>query len=786
MTAPTSDRPNSPRASSGEPQSSLLKRLALGLLGLLAGLIVVVMLLVGFTLAMAYPKLPPLDSLTDYRPKIPLRIFSADRVLLGEFGEERRNLVHIKDIPDIMKKAVLAIEDDRFYEHGGVDYLGIARAALHNAGGGARQGASTITQQVARNFFLSSEQTLKRKVYEVLLAWKIEQNLTKDQILEVYLNQIYLGQRAYGFSSAAQVYFGKTLAELTIAEAAMLAGLPKAPSAYNPVVNPKRAKARQQYILQRMHLLHYITDAQFAQAQQEELKVKTDSTEFGVHAEYVAEMTRQLVYEQFKEDTYTRGLSVYTTITKTDQDAAYLALRRGVMDYEKRHGYRGPEGYMEIPASKEEADDAIEVELADHPDSDDIVAAVVLDATPKLIRAVLASGEEISITGPGLIFATNLLSNKAPSNRRVKRGAIIRITQENRAWSVTQMPEVESAFISASTTDGAIRALIGGFDYNRNKFNHVTQAWRQPGSSFKPFIYSASLEKGLSPSTIINDAPISFGAGQTGGQAWEPKNYDGKYEGPMSMRKGLTKSKNMVSIRILSKIGAKYGQEYTTRFGFDADKNPPYLTLALGAGAVTPLQMAGAYAVFANGGYKINPYLIAKIVDADGKILSQAVPDKAGVEANRVIDVRNAFLMDSMMKDVVKFGTATKALVLKRTDIAGKTGTTNDSFDAWFAGYQPSLVGIAWIGFDQPKNLGNKETGGGLALPIWISYMQKILKDLPIEERVVPEGLIQANNDYYYAENPPGMGVNSLGVADRPAAATDAEKTRDEVKNELF
>jgi penicillin-binding protein 1A len=774
-----------PRSEPSRPASSVLKRALIGMAIVFVGLVLATMLIIGFTLALAYPKLPPLDSLTDYRPKIPLRIFSADNVLLGEFGEERRNLVRINDIPDIMKKAVLAIEDDRFYEHGGIDYLGIARAALHNLAGGARQGASTITQQVARNFFLSSEQTLKRKAYEVLLAWKIEQNLTKDQILEVYLNQIYLGQHAYGFSSAAQIYFGKKLPELTIAESAMLAGLPKAPSAYNPVVNPKRAKARQQYILQRMHQLGYITDAQFKEAQQEELKIKTDTTEFGVHAEYVAEMTRQLVYEQFKEDTYTRGLSVFTTITKADQDAAYLALRRGVMDYEKRHGYRGPEGYMEIPAAKDEADDAIEVELADHPDSDDIVAAVVLEATPKLVRAVLASGEEVSITGPGLIFATNLLSDKAPPNRRVKRGAIIRIAQEGRVWSITQMPEVESAFVSASTEDGAIRALIGGFDFNRNKFNHVTQAWRQPGSSFKPFIYSASLEKGLSPSTIINDAPISFDAGQTGGQAWEPKNYDGKYEGPMSMRKGLTKSKNMISIRILHKIGAKYGQEYTTRFGFDAEKNPPYLTLALGAGAVTPLQMAGAYAVFANGGYKVSPYLISRIVDNDGRVLSQAVPDKSNDEANRVIDVRNAFLMDNMLKDVVKYGTATKALILKRSDIAGKTGTTNDSFDAWFAGYQQKLVGIAWIGFDQPKNLGNKETGGGLALPIWIGYMQKVLKDVPIDERPVPAGIITANGEFYYAENPPGAGVGSLGVGENPASP-DAEKTRDEVKNELF
>ncbi|HEV7619327.1 MAG TPA: penicillin-binding protein 1A [Burkholderiaceae bacterium] len=772
----------------------MLARVAIGIAGALAGIVLIGILLIGFMLAMAYPNLPGLDSLTDYRPKIPLRIFSADKVLIGEFGEERRSVMQFKEIPDVMKMAVLAIEDDRFYEHGGVDYLGIARAALHNLTGGAKQGASTITQQVARNFFLSSEQTLKRKLYEILLAWKIEQNLSKDQILEVYMNQIYLGQRAYGFASAAQIYFGKNLPDITLAEAAMLAGLPKAPSANNPVVNPKRAKVRQQYILQRMHNLGYITDAQYAKAKDENLKIKSDNTEFGIHAEYVAEMARQLVYEQFKEETYTRGLNVFTTITKADQDAAYIALRQGVMDYEQRHGYRGPEGYMEIPSAKDEAENAIEAELADHPDSDGLVAAVVLEASPKSVRAVRASGEEIAINGPGLSFATNLLSNKAPPKRRVRRGAIIRVTLEGKAWVITQMPEVESAFIAANTDDGSVRALIGGFDFNRNKFNHVIQAWRQPGSSFKPFIYSASLEKGLSPATIVNDAPITFDAAQTGGQAWEPKNYDGKYDGPMTMRKGLTRSKNMVSIRILNKIGAKYGQEYAARFGFDAEKNPPYLTLALGAGAVTPFQMAGAYAVFANGGYRINPYIISKITDADGNVLSQAQPDKAGNEANRVIDPRNAFLMDSMLKDVVRSGTASKALTLKRPDIAGKTGTTNDSIDAWFAGYNSKIVGIAWIGFDQPKNLGARETGGGLALPIWIGYMQKALKGVPVEERAVPDGLIQSGSEYYYSEYPPGTGVRNLGLDEGfpglpgiPGSTTpEAEKAKDEVKNELF
>ncbi|MDB5793916.1 MAG: Penicillin-binding protein, partial [Noviherbaspirillum sp.] len=436
-----------------KPRRSTVSRVVRSFIGATAGLALAGVLIVGFALAMAYPNLPPLDSITDYRPKIPLRIFSADNVLIGEFGEERRNLVRIKDVPDMMKKAVLAIEDDRFYDHGGVDYLGIARAALHNLTSSSKQGASTITQQVARNFFLSSEQTFKRKVYEILLAWKIEQNLSKDQILEIYMNQIYLGQRAYGFSSAAQIYFGKKLQDLTVAEAAMLAGLPKAPSAYNPVANPKRARARQQYILLRMHNLGYITDAEYEAAKDQVLKVKTDSSEFGVHAEYVAEMTRQLVYEQYKEETYTRGLNVYTTITKADQDAAYIALRRGVMDYEKRHGYRGPEGYMDLPGSKEELDNAIEVELAEHPDSDDIVAAVVLEASPKNVRAVLSSGEEINITGAGLSFAANLLSEKAPPNRRVKRGAIIRVMQENRVWSITQMPEVESAFVAANSED---------------------------------------------------------------------------------------------------------------------------------------------------------------------------------------------------------------------------------------------------------------------------------------------------------------------------------------------
>jgi len=755
-------RPKSSDSLNSQKKRHPATRIALQFVVFLLGLGLIGLLIVVFALTLAYPNLPDLDSITSYRPKIPLRVFSADNVLLGEFGEERRSVMQLKDIPDVMKKSLLAIEDDRFYEHGGVDYLGILRATVHNLMGGTKQGASTITQQVARNFFLSSEQTFKRKIYEVLMAWKIEQNLSKDQILEIYMNQIYLGQRAYGFASASKIYFGKNLQNITLAEAAMLAGLPKAPGASNPISNPKRAKLRQMAILQRMYQLGYITPQQYDQAKKEEIHVGNNINVYGTHADYVTEMARQMVYEQFKEDTYTLGLNVYTTITKADQDAAYLSLRRGVMDYEKRHTYRGPEGYIDIPADKSDAEDEIESALAEHPDSDDIVSAVVLDATPKNVHAVLTNGDEINISGPALAFAASALTANAAPKRRIVRGSIIRVSQEDKVWSISQMPEVESAFVAASTTDGAIRALVGGFDFNRNKFNHVTQAWRQPGSSFKPFIYSASLEKGLSPATIINDAPIYFGPGQTGGQAWEPKNYDGKYEGPMTMRKGITKSKNMISIRILNRIGAKYGQQYTTRFGFDADKNPPYLTLALGAGAVTPLQMAGAYAVFANGGYKINPYLIAKITDSNGKVLTETKPAMAGDENIRVIDERNAFLIDSMLKDVVRYGTAAKAMSLKRTDLAGKTGTTNDSVDAWFAGYQAKLVGIAWMGFDQPRNMGNRETGGGLALPIWMGFMQTALKNIPMEERAVPNGIIEADGDYYYVENPPGSGAVQL------------------------
>ncbi len=771
-----SDQPTAP-----SPKKKWFTRLLIYCMAFGAGLILICVLIVTLAMALMYPKLPPMDQLTDYHPKMPLRIYTADHILIGEFGEERRRLVRIHNIPEIMKKAVLAIEDDRFYQHSGVDYIGILRAALHNMVSNNRQGASTITQQVARNFFLSSEQTFKRKLYEVLLAWKIEKTLTKDQILEIYLNQIYLGQRAFGFAAAAQVYFGKSLQNITLAEAAMLAGLPKAPSANNPIANPVRAKQRQQYILLRMKQLGYITEQDYETAKNEEIQIRTSRNEFSVHAQYVAEMVRMMIYDQYRDETYTRGLNVYTTITQKDQEAAYQAVRRGILDYDKRHGYRGPEGYMEIPTTKDAVTDAIEDELARYPDRDGIFSAVVLDASSSLVKAVLSSGREITITGNGLTFVASALNS---SNKQIKRGSIIRVTQgEQENWSIVQLPQIEAAFISLNPNDGAIKSLIGGFDFSQKNFNHVTQAWRQPGSSFKPFIYSASLDKNLAPASIINDAPIAF-SGQANGQTWVPKNFNSRYEGPMTMRRGLMKSKNIVSIQILNQIGTQYAQEFITRFGFNPDRNPPYLTLALGAGSVTPLQMAAAYSVFANGGYKIRPYIISYIADADGKILSQAHPEKAGDENNRVIDARNAFIMDTLLKDVVRGGTATRANVLNRPDLAGKTGTTNDSMDAWFAGYQPNLVAVAWLGFDQPRNMGSHETGSSLALPVWINYMQKILPGIPIEIKTPPNGVIHENGDYYYADVPPGKIITNIGVGPKDYE-TLHELENNQIKDEI-
>ena len=716
---------------------------------LILGAIVAAFALLGIVAILAYPRLPSVDVLTDYRPKIPLRVYTADGYLIGEFGEERRHFMRIQDVPEGMKQAILAAEDERFYQHPGIDTMGILRAAYANfVGGGKRQGASTITMQVARNFFLSSEKTLTRKLYEALLSFKIESSLSKDEILQIYINQIYLGQRAYGFAAAARIYFGKELKDLGIAEMAMLAGLPKAPSAYNPVANPKRAQLRQQYVLRRMLQLGFITDKQFEQASKEPLHVRKQIDHFALKADHAAEMARQIAVEAFPEDAYVAGIKVITTLTRKEQEAAYRSLRKAVMDYDRRHGYRGAEGYVDLKSVKDGDEEQIEDLLNDFEDAEDLRLALVLAANPEKLRAYLPGGEVVTVEAAGLKFAQRMLDDKAPANKRLRRGAIIRLSQDAKGqWQITQWPDVEAAFIAASPNDGAVRALVGGFDFNRNKFNHATQAWRQPGSSMKPFVYSAALEKGFTPLSVLPDEPLTVSAEETGSQAWEPKNYDGKYEGPMTLRNALAKSKNMVSIRLIRAIDPHYAQDYVTRFGFDADKNPPYLTLALGAGSVTPWQHLTAYSAFANGGYKIQPYVVKQILAADNTVLAETTPALAGDEALRIIDARNAWVMDSMMKDVVRRGTATRAWqALKRSDLAGKTGTTNDYVDAWFCGYQPSVVGIAWIGFDQPKRLGSGETGGSAALPIWIGYMETALKDVPEMHRDAPQGMLQVES----------------------------------------
>nr|WP_259374265.1 penicillin-binding protein 1A [Calidifontimicrobium sp. SYSU G02091] len=733
--------------------------------------------LVAIALAFAYPNLPPIDSLTDYRPKLPLRVFSSDGMLLAEFGEERRTFTPIAQIPLVMRHAVLAVEDARFYEHEGVDILGIVRAGLANVGEAKSQGGSTITMQVARNFYLSSEKTFTRKIYEILLALKIETQLSKDQILEVYMNQIFLGQRAYGFAAAAQTYFGKPLAELTTAEAALLAGLPKAPSAYNPFVNPQRALQRQRYILDRMLEVGFIDEAEHARARAQELRYRRPS-EVRVHAEHAAETARQLVFAQYGEEAYTRGLNVTLTIDTGDQNAAFRALRDGLMAFERRQHFRGPEAYVDLPTDPAALDLRIAEALADHPDNDELRAVVVLEASPQRVVAALQSGETITVTGAGLKPVESGLSAKAPPNKQIRRGAVVRATKlANGTWTLTQMPEVEAAFVALEPKTGHVRAMVGGFDFRKSAFNRVTQGWRQPGSSFKPFIYSAALEYGVTPTTVVNDAPLFFDATATGSQPWEPKNYDGKFEGPMSLRTALAKSKNMVSIRLLQAIGPQTAQDWIVRFGFDRDKHPPYLTMALGAGSVTPLQMATAYAVFANGGYRVPPTLIERITDSRGRVLFEAEPPVLD-PSTRVIDERNAFVMTSLLQEVTRSGTAARAqATLKRPDLYGKTGTTNDSMDAWFAGWQANLVAVAWVGYDTPRKLGDRETGGGLALPIWIDYMAYALKGVPVQEPTPPEGVVQSGGDWAYAEYADGAGIRAIGLEDAlPPTPTEDER----------
>ena len=710
--------------------------------------------------------LPDLSAMVDYKPKIPLRVYTSDGVLIGEFGQERRDFVAIKDIPLIQKQALLAIEDARFYEHGGVDFKGVARAVIADLTGGLRQGASTITMQVARDFYLTKEKLFSRKLTEVMLAYKIERTLTKDQILELYMNQVYLGQRAYGFAAAAKTYFGKPLQELTLAQAAMLAGLPQAPSSVNPVVNPKRAQTRQHLVLKRMRELGYITEVQYKRALQENIHVRSDGQTFSQHAQYAAEMVRLAMVAQFKEETYTRGISVTTTLVSSEQEAAYQAVRRNVLAYDQRHGYRGPEANMVLAHSAAERQKQIEAALQKHPASDQLQAAVVLAVDAKGVHAQLANGDEITLSGEGLRWAQAALSPRANAALRIAPGAVIRVQPGDKGlWSLGQMPAVGSALVALNTQTGAYRALVGGFDFSTSPFNHVTQAWRQPGSAIKPFIYSAALDKGFAPATLVNDAPLTLSSAETGGQEWSPQNDDDQYDGPITLRTALAQSKNVAAVRLLRAITPQYAHDFLSRFGFDAAKQPLNYTLALGTGTVTPLQMAAAYAVFANGGFQIAPYLIQKVVDTHGSVLFEAKAPAPALETDRVLDARNAFITSSLLHEVTVSGTGAAASQrLARSDLAGKTGTSSDAVDGWFAGFSGTEVAVAWMGYDEPQSLGGREFGATLALPIWIDFMHSALAGKPILPTAPPPGVSFVQGDWFYDSFANGAGVRTIDL----------------------
>ena len=753
------------------PSPAARKRIAL----IAAAVVALVILLLGIAAALIYPTLPDISELTDYRPKLPLRIYSADNVLMAEYGAERRDYLPLAQIPKRMQQALLAVEDADFYEHGGISYTGILRAGLSNLLHSRSQGASTITQQLARDFYLTKKKLYSRKFIEMLLAKKVESELSKDQILEIYMNQIYLGQRAYGFSAAANAYFGKPLTQLDIAETAMLAGLPQNPAYANPVVNLERATRRQHVVLLRMRETGMITTDEEKAAREEKLHIHSPQ-DARLHAEYAAEMARQVVVAQFGEESYTRGLRVSTTVVSAEQDAAYHALRRTLLELERRKPYRGPEDSAELPDDPGELDAAITQALADHPDNDDLRSAVVTQVKPGKILASLQSGEDLEISGEGLRNVQSALSPKAKDSVRIERGSIIRVLRSGpkNSWVVAQSPEAEGAFVAMEPGTGRVHALVGGFDFARNQFNHVTQAWRQPGSSFKPFVYSAALEQGVTPSTIVNDAPITIGD-------WEPKNYEGTFDGPISVRQALAHSKNLVTVRITQMLGAERARNWATRFGFDESKIPDNLTMGLGSGSVTPLQMVGAYAVFANAGLRTTPLLITKITDADGKVLFEAGTGAAqagaasasgavgevasALDGRRVISERNAFVIDSLLQEVTRSGTAAHAqAALHRPDLYGKTGTTNDSVDAWFAGFQPSLAAVVWIGYDQPRGLGDRESGGGLALPVWIDFMSVALKNVPVREIAQPEGVVMSGGDWSFEEYAGEAGIRSIGL----------------------
>lgn len=758
----------------------MIKKIVTTCFGLVLGLCVFGVGLVAIAILVTYPKLPSLDSLQHYQPKMPLTIYSADGEVIGIYGEQRREFTKIGDFPEVLRNAVIAAEDKRFYQHWGVDVWGVARAVVGNiVAGGVQSGASTITQQVAKNFYLSSEKTFTRKFNEALLAYKIEQSLSKDKILELYFNQIYLGQRAYGFASAAQIYFNKDVRELTLAEAAMLAGLPKAPSAYNPIVNPERAKLRQKYILNNMLEEKMITLQQRDQALNEELHYERFVQKIDQGALYVAEMVRQELYEKYGEDAYTQGFKVYTTVRTDHQKVATEALRKALRNFDRGSSYRGAESYIDL-SKGEDVEETVSQYLSGLYTVDKMVPAVVLDVTKrKNVVIQLPSGKRVTLDGRSLGFAARAVNNEKMGESRIRRGSVIRVRNNGGRWVVVQEPLLQGALVSLDAKTGAVRALVGGYDFHSKTFNRAAQAMRQPGSTFKPFVYSAALSKGMTASTMVNDAPISLPGKGANGSVWTPKNSDGRYSGYITLRQALTASKNMVSIRILMSIGVGYAQQYIQRFGFKPSELPASLSMALGTGETTPLKIAEAYSVFANGGYRVSSHVIDKIYDSDGRLRAQMQPLVAGQNAPQAIDPRNAYIMYKIMQDVVRVGTARGAAALGRSDIAGKTGTTNDNKDAWFVGFNPDVVTAVYIGFDKPKSMGRAGYGGTIAVPVWVDYMRFALKGRQGKGMKVPEGVVSSNGEYYMKERmvtDPGLILDNSGIAPQPSRRIREDK----------
>ena len=771
---------------------------ALGILVLLAVLAVAIGAGGGY-LYLA-PKLPSAEILRDVRLQVPLRVYTREGELFAEFGEKRRTPLRLDEVPERLIQAFLAGEDDRFFEHPGVDWQGLTRAVLYLIRTGEKgPGGSTITMQVARNFFLSREKTYIRKLNEILLALKIEREFTKDEILELYVNKIFLGQRAYGVGAAAQVYYGRPVSELGLAQLAMIAGLPKAPSRFNPVANPGQAAVRRTYVLRRMLELGYIEREEHDEARDAPVTAKVHGLAIEVEAPYVAEMVRAHMEETHGDDVYTAGYKVYTTIDGRLQRAADAALRQSLLEYDARHGFRGSERH--VAAGKEAV--APDKALEDIADVGGLVPAVVTSVDESTAVAWARNVGPVDIAFESMDWARSYINENrrgdAPkgAGEVLKAGDVIRVRLAENGWNFAQLPDVEGALVSLDPNDGSIVALTGGFDFYRSKFNRATQAERQPGSSFKPFIYSAALEYGYTLASIINDAPVVF-EDVSLKSAWRPENYGGKFYGPTPLRTALYKSRNLVSIRLLREIGIDFALEHIARFGIDAESLPRGLSLALGSGALTPLEVATGYGVLANGGYAVEPYFIDHVLDGDDSLLVAADPlvvcrdcddeqvmavsapaapadgegagsalsaeAEAGADAGtgiespagspgserrapRVLEARNAWLMYSLMRDVIQRGTGRKARVLERDDLAGKTGTTNDQYDAWFSGFSPDLVATAWIGFDEFRPLGRRETGASAALPMWIKYMREALKGTQPRIPEPPEGILTVRID---------------------------------------